>query len=63
MSNKLPSHDVYTVIDRGANQKGFWLRVGAAWTNADGSLNVKLDATPTNGTLNIRLAKSKDDAA
>lgn len=43
---------VYTVIDR--DGKPFWLRVGVAFVNKDGSLNVKLDALPTNGTLQIR---------
>jgi hypothetical protein len=45
---------VYTIIDRGEGRKPFWLRVGTAWTNRDQSINVRLDANPNNGTLNIR---------
>lgn len=43
----------YTVIERGEG-KSFWLRVGTAFENRDGSLNVVLDAIPVNGRLQIR---------
>jgi hypothetical protein len=43
---------VYTIVKR--NEKSIWIRIGTAFTNRDGSLNVKLDATPTNGELQIR---------
>lgn len=45
---------VYTIVERARDQKKFWLRIGAAFTNRDGSLNVHLDATPVNGQLQIR---------
>lgn len=45
--------NVYTVIE-GADRKPRWLRIGVAFVNTDGSLNVRLDALPTNGTLQIR---------
>ncbi len=44
---------VYTVVDRGPG-KSFWVRVGIGSTNRDGSLNLKLDAIPTNGKLQVR---------
>lgn len=44
---------VYTVIDRGQG-KSFWVRIGVGFTNRDGSLNVRLDAIPVNGTLQVR---------
>ena len=44
---------VYTVIDRGQG-KSIWVRVGVGFTNRDGSLNLKLDAIPVNGTLQVR---------
>jgi hypothetical protein len=37
-----------------SNGKSFWTRVGAAFVNRDGSWNLKLDAIPTNGTLQVR---------
>ena len=42
----------YVITER--NDKTYWNRIGVAFTNKDGSLNVKLDAFPTNGTLHIR---------
>ena len=45
---------VYTVVTRERDGQKFWLRVGAAFRNRDGSVNVKLDAMPTNGELQIR---------
>jgi hypothetical protein len=46
--------DVFTVIAREGMQKPFWLRVGACFTNRDGSLSVLLDAYPKDGKLQIR---------
>lgn len=45
---------VYTIVDRPRDGKKFWLRIGAAFENRDGSMNVLLDAMPTNGQLQIR---------
>lgn len=38
----------------GRNGKNFWNRVGVAFVNKDGSINVKLEAIPVNGELQIR---------
>jgi hypothetical protein len=43
---------VYAIIERGARRH--WLRVGMAFPNRDGSLNVRLDAVPFTGQLHIR---------
>ena len=43
---------VYTIVQRGGRK--FWVRVGAAFPNRDGSINVVLDAVPVNGELQIR---------
>ena len=45
---------VYTIIERGPDKKPVWLRIGAGFINRDQSMNVRLDAVPTNGTLHIR---------
>ncbi len=42
----------YVITER--NEKTYWNRIGVAFTNKDGSINVKLDALPTGGTLQIR---------
>ena len=52
---------VYTIVERARDGKKFWLRIGAAFTNRDGSLNVHLDATPVNGQLQIRDYKPLED--
>lgn len=44
---------VFTVIER--NGKTYWVRIGAAFINKDGSETVLLDALPINGRLQIRL--------
>ena len=43
---------VYTIVERAG--KKFWIRIGTAWVNRDESLNVRLDAAPTNDQLHIR---------
>lgn len=49
---------VYTIVTRERDGQKFWLRVGAAFRNRDGSINIKLDAMPTNGELQIRDQRS-----
>ena len=43
---------VYVITSRGT--KKFWNRVGVAFINGDGSLNVRLDAIPVSGEMHIR---------
>lgn len=50
----------YAVTER--NGKSFWNRIGVVFTNRDGSLNVKLDAIPVSGNLQIRDWEPRDDA-
>lgn len=44
--------------DAGKN-KTFWNRVGSAFVNNDGSINVKLNALPVDGEFQLRLPKDK----
>lgn len=46
--------EVFTVVERSEGKKSFWVRIGSAFKNKDGSLTVLLDALPTNGKLQIR---------
>jgi hypothetical protein len=50
---------VYTIVDRGPN-KSFWTKVGVGFVNNDGSINLRLDALPTNGTLQVRDYEPRD---
>ena len=44
---------VWTVVERGPG-KSYWTRVGVGFVNRDGSLTLRLDAIPVNGTLQVR---------
>ena len=44
----------YTIVERERDGRKFWVRVGVAFVNRDGSLHVRLDAMPVNGQLHIR---------
>jgi len=44
---------VYTIRTDQQN-RNWWRQIGVAWENADGSLNVILDALPLDGKLQIR---------
>ncbi len=44
---------VFTVVERGGG-KSYWTRIGVGFVNSDGSLNLRLDALPINGTLQVR---------
>jgi hypothetical protein len=44
---------LYTIVDRPGG-KPWWTRVGAGFLNRDGSINIKLDAIPMSGDLQLR---------
>ena len=43
---------VYVISERGGRK--FWNRIGVAFINSDGSMNVKLEAIPVSGEMQIR---------
>jgi hypothetical protein len=52
---------VYAIIER--NGKNFWLKVGAAFTNRDGSVTLYLDAVPVGSNrLQVREPRVWDEA-
>ena len=51
---------VYVITER--NGSKYWNRVGAAFVNSDGSINVKLDAIPVNGELQLRDYVPREEA-
>lgn len=58
--SKKPSHYAYVVS--GDGDKKTWVRIGAAWANADGNgLNIVLDAVPVSGRLTLRTPSDKAD--
>ena len=41
-------------------EKTFWMRIGSAFINSDGSTNIYLDAYPSNNKLQIRDLDERD---
>lgn len=56
-----PTHTIYTVREGKGDKKGFWVQIGSAWTNKDGSLSAELDALPVNGRVVIRERRAQDE--
>ncbi len=55
-NNSAPSHNVFTVEDRGEGEDHFWLKIGAAWAHKDGKgFNVNLSALPPDNRLVLRV--------
>lgn len=52
----------WNIVERGDSKKSIWNRVGTAWHNQDGSINIKLDAVPVDGRIQIREIKEEDRA-
>lgn len=47
--------EVFTIVESDdPNRKNRWTKIGVAFRNRDGSINVHLDAVPINGKLHIR---------
>ena len=44
----------YNVIEKPGLTNRIWMRVGIAWLNRDGSINVVLDALPLGGRIQLR---------
>ena len=51
----------YVITQR--KDKNFWNRVGVAFVNSDGSINVKLEAVPVSGEIQIRDSVPRDELA
>ncbi len=61
--NNTPSHKViYGVVQREGQDKGYWTRIGTAFENNDGSLNLLFDYLPTSAdtTIQVRNPKEQD---
>ncbi len=52
---------VYVINER--DGRNYWTRIGAAFVNRDGSLNVKLEAAPVSGEMQIRDYVPRDESA
>ncbi|MDO8644611.1 MAG: hypothetical protein Q7S00_06585 [bacterium] len=62
MKETITLKDVYTISERtGAEEKSRWTRIGVGFVNRDSSINVVLDAIPTNGRMQIRDRQTKQE--
>jgi hypothetical protein len=52
---------VYVISNRG--ERRYWNRVGVAFVNSDGSINVKLEAVPVSGEFQIRDYTPREQSA
>lgn len=69
--SRKPTHQVFAVLDqqssRNDENKSLWIRIGAAWTNQDGSLTCLLDSTPLawqagwRGAFKLIVQERRDD--
>ena len=56
-AGKSPSHIAYHVRESSTG-KGFWNRIGVAWSNRDGGFTVQLHAIPLDGGVVLTKPKS-----
>ena len=56
METAIPLKDVFTITEYGdaSKSKKQFTRIGIGFVNRDGSINVILDALPTNGRIHLR---------
>ncbi len=47
-------YKIYTIIEKPEGQKDYWLEIGIASVNRDGSLGGRLNALPVNGSIQLR---------
>ena len=62
MANQKPDYVAYTIVETNGDADDYWQRVGSAWTNKDGSINISLNSLPLNGKLHIREPKATEDS-
>ncbi len=61
-TNSAPTHNVFTVEDRGEGEDPFWLKIGAAWPHKDGKgFNITLSALPPDNRLVLRVPSEQGE--
>jgi hypothetical protein len=60
-ASKKPTHFAYQIRERDGG-KGFWTKIGAAWSHGDGKgFTIQIEAVPLDGRLTLRVATEKKD--
>ena len=52
---------VWAIPESRDGEKSFWVKIGVAFTNRDGSINLILDALPL-GTNRLQIREQKEEA-
>lgn len=50
----VPRKEVYHIKEIDGREKSLWTRIGSAFVNKDGSINVFMDTLPIDGKIHIR---------
>jgi hypothetical protein len=50
----VPRKEVYHIKEINGREKSLWTRIGNAFVNKDGSINVFMDVLPIDGKIQIR---------
>jgi O-succinylbenzoate synthase len=53
--------EVWAIPESKDGEKAFWVKIGVAFTNRDGSINLILDALPL-GTNRLQIREQKEEA-
>ena len=61
-SSKKPSHVAYQVRDTGHGKKGYWNRIGVAWTTKGNGFSIQLESVPLDGRIVLRPSDIKEEA-
>ena len=60
--SKGPQYIAYQVRDRGEGEKGFFSRIGAAWSHKDGNgFNIQVESVPLDGRIVLRTPSEKKE--
>ena len=54
-ASRRPSHTLYALESRGENVMPYFHTIGAAWTNQNGSLSLKMNYVPLDGSMRLQL--------
>ena len=55
--------ELWGVVNRDGQEKGFWTRIGTAFENNDGSWNLLFDYLPTESSTTIQMREPKKQEA
>jgi O-succinylbenzoate synthase len=58
-SGRKPPLGVYAIIERKEGQKAYWMKIGVAFPNRDGSISVLLDAYPA-GAHKLQIREQRE---